>query len=379
MAFSTIGLGRAYQTTGAGGPPQGTYDETMSVRTAFTPPERRQLGRFIGVIVVLHLAGWSLVYWWARRYPFLIGLAGLAYSFGLRHAFDADHIAAIDNTTRKLMTARARPLGVGFFFSLGHSTVVLLLTAAIAAATHLVVAELPQLRDLGASIGTTVSGLFLYAIGVLNLLVMIDIVRVMRALARGESSAAELEARLLQRGVISRWFGGLFRFVSHARDMYWIGLLFGLGFDTATEVGLLTTAGVAATQALPATAVLSLPIVFAAGMSLLDSADGVMMCGAYGWAFANPLRKIFYNLTVTGLSVAVALFVGTIELVSIVTSRWLGVHSGIWRSIQELDLQTMGYAVAGLFAISWLASAAAWKVLFAHRLPRGAIANDPLD
>jgi nickel/cobalt transporter (NiCoT) family protein len=327
----------------------------------FTRRERRQIGRFIGVILMLHLAGWGLVWWWARPYPFLVGLAGLAYSFGLRHAFDADHIAAIDNTTRKLMTSGTRPLGVGFFFSLGHSTVVFLLTAAIAAAAHVVTTALPSLRDVGAYVGTTVSGVFLYVIGILNLLVMIDIIRVLQALRRGESEAAELEARLLERGVLSRWFKGLFRLVSTPRQMYWIGLLFGLGFDTASEVGLLTTAGVAATQALPATAILSLPIVFAAGMSLLDSADGVMMCGAYGWAFANPLRKLFYNLTVTGLSVAVALLVGTLELASIITARWFDVHTGLWGTIQRIDLQTMGYAVAGLFVFCWAASAAVWR------------------
>jgi high-affinity nickel-transport protein len=339
----------------------------MAGRGTFTRPERRQLGRFIGVIVALHLLGWGLAIWWARRYPFLIGLAGLAYSFGLRHAFDADHIAAIDNTTRKLMTGGSRPLGVGLFFSLGHSTVVLLLTVAIATAAHVVTTALPHLRDVGASIGTTVSGLFLYAIGLVNLLVMIDIVRVLGALRRGESTAAELEARLLQRGLISRWFGGLFCLVTRPAQMYGVGLLFGLGFDTATEVGLLTTAGVAATQALPVTAILSLPIVFAAGMSLLDSADGVLMCGAYGWAFGNPLRKVFYNLTVTGLSVVVALFVGTIELVSIVTERWLGLHDGIWCTIQQINLQAMGYAVAGLFVVSWVASAEVWRLVVAGK------------
>jgi len=331
--------------------------------------ERAQLARYIAVIVLLHVLGWGLVWWSARGFPIVIGLAGLAYSFGLRHAFDADHIAAIDNTTRKLMTAStslgaggdARPFGVGFFFSLGHSTIVLLLTIAIAAATRAVTAELPHLREIGSYIGTTVSGVFLYAIGLLNLLVMIDIVRVLKALRRGDYDASALEARLLQRGLISRWFGGLFRLVARPRQMYWIGLLFGLGFDTASEVGLLTTAGVAATQALPLSAILSLPIVFAAGMSLLDSADGVMMCGAYGWAFANPLRKVFYNLTVTGLSVVVALFVGSVEIISIVTSRWLGIHDGVWGVIQSLDFQTMGFAVAALFLIAWLGSAAIWR------------------
>jgi high-affinity nickel-transport protein len=342
-----------------------------------TSRERSQLTGFIGVIVLLHVVGWGLVWWSAREFPIVVGLAGLAYSFGLRHAFDADHIAAIDNTTRKLMgpstslrpgvlasprpSAETRPFGVGFYFSLGHSTIVLLLTIAIAMATRAVTAGLPQLREMGSLLGTTISGLFLYAIGVLNLLVMIDLVRVLRVVRRGDYDAADLEARLLQRGIVSRWFGRLFRLVTAPRQMYWIGLLFGLGFDTASEVGLLTTAGVAATQAPPMSAILSLPIVFAAGMSLLDSADGVLMCGAYGWAFDNPLRKIFYNLTVTGLSVVVALFVGTIEIISIVTSRWLGIHDGVFGAVQSIDFQTMGLMVAGLFGFAWLASAAVWR------------------
>jgi high-affinity nickel-transport protein len=323
--------------------------------------ERTQLVAFAGVIVALHVIGWGAAVWHAREYPFLIGLAGLAYAFGLRHAFDVDHIAAIDNTTRKFMDGPSRPFGVGFYFSLGHSTVVLALTVAIAFAASAVAGELPALRAIGSVIGTTVSGLFLYVIGVLNLLVMIDVFRVFQSVRRGEYDAAELEAKLLERGVIGRWFGGLFRLVSRPRQMYWIGLLFGLGFDTATEVGLLTTAGVAASQALPLTAVLSLPIVFAAGMCLMDCADGVMMCGAYGWALQNPLRKVFYNLTVTGLSALVALFIGTLQLVAIVSGQLLGVHHGVWGAIQDVDFQTMGYAVVGLFALSWMASAAVWR------------------
>jgi high-affinity nickel-transport protein len=326
-----------------------------------TPTERAQLFVFSTVIVLLHVLGWGAVAWHAREYPFLVGLAGLAYAFGLRHAFDVDHIAAIDNTTRKFMDEPSRPFGVGFYFSLGHSTVVLGLTIAIAVAARAVSQELPALREIGSVVGGTVSGLFLYLIGVLNLLVMIDIFRVFQALRRGEYRADELEARLLQRGVFSRWFGGVFRRVARPSQMYWVGLLFGLGFDTATEVGLLTTAGVAASQALPITAVLSLPIVFAAGMCLMDSADGVMMCGAYGWAFRNPLRKVFYNLTVTGTSVIVALFIGTIQIVTLITERVLGVTTGVWGTIQALDFQTMGFAVAGLFLLSWLASMAAWR------------------
>jgi len=315
-----------------------------------TPAERTQLFIFVAVIAALHVLGWGTMWFLvAPRYPFMWGFAGLAYSFGLRHAFDADHIAAIDNTTRKLMGSESKPLGVGFFFSLGHSSVVFAMTLAVAVATRWVTAEMPAIKAIGGYVGTMVSGLFLYAIGLANLFVLIDLFRVLRRLRRGQPDPAALEVDLLQGGWISRWVAPVFRVVTRPRHMYWIGLLFGLGFDTATEVALLTTAGVAASQALPLGAVLALPVVFAAGMTLMDSADGVMMCGAYGWALSNPLRKLFYNLTVTGLSIVVALFVGTLELVSIVSGR-------------VLDIHTIGYAVAALFAACWLISLAVWRL-----------------
>jgi high-affinity nickel-transport protein len=336
-----------------------------------TSGERTQLLLFAAIVVGLHVIGWGAIgFWVAPRYPFMLGFAGLAYSFGLRHAFDADHIAAIDNTTRKLMVGQSRPFGVGFFFSLGHSSVVFAMTLAVAVAARWVAGEMPLVKTIGGFVGTTVSGLFLYAIGLANLFVLIDLFRVFRALQRGEYDPAALETSLLQRGWISRWVAPLFRVVTRPRQMYWIGLLFGLGFDTASEVALLTTAGVAASQALPVLAVLSLPVVFAAGMTLMDTADGVMMCGAYGWAFSNPLRKVFYNLTVTGLSVVVALFVGTIELAGIVSGQVLHVHSGIWDTIQRIDFQTMGYAVAALFAACWILSVTVWRLgQFERRWP----------
>jgi high-affinity nickel-transport protein len=328
----------------------------------FSARERWRLAGLAAAVLGLHVVGWGSVWLFiAPRYPFMLGLAGLAYTFGLRHAFDADHIAAIDNTTRKLMRDDVRPLGVGFYFSLGHSTVVLIMTAAIAFATQAITPELPRLREIGGVLGTAISGVFLYLIGFVNLAVLVDLIRAFMAMRRGEYDAAAMEARLLQRGFVTRWFGRLFRIVTRPWHMYLVGFLFGLGFDTATEVGLLTTAGVAASQALPLLAVLSLPVIFAAGMSLLDSADGVLMCGAYGWAFSNPLRKVFYNVTVTGLSVVVALLVGTIELVSIVAGRMLGLHGGAWDLVLNLNFQTMGYAVAALFVGSWLLSLAIWK------------------
>ena len=322
--------------------------------------ERRQLTVLGAIIVALHLAGWGGV-WWGVTHgaPALAGLAGLAYAFGLRHAFDADHIAAIDNTTRKLMQGPTRPLGVGFFFSLGHSTVVMLMTLAIAVATQTMTEQMPTMREVGGYVGTIVSGLFLYVIGFMNLIVMLDIVRAFRAMHGNRYDAKAIEERLLERGVLTRWFSGVFKFVTKPWHMYPIGFLFGLGFDTATEIGLLTTAAVATSQAMPLVAVLSLPIVFAAGMSLLDTADGVLMCGAYGWAFAHPLRKVFYNLTITGLSAVVALFIGTVELLSITAAK-AGWTPGWWAPLVQWDSQAMGYGVVGLFLLCWGASVSVW-------------------
>jgi high-affinity nickel-transport protein len=325
-----------------------------------TAVERSQLFAFSAFVIALHAVGWGMAALAAREYPFLMGLAGLAYTFGLRHAFDADHIAAIDTTTRRLMQPGRRPFGVGFFFALGHATVVFLMTLAVALTAQSIATDMPMLRAVGSFVGTTISGVFLYAMGIVNLIVLLDVYRVFRAMRRGRYDGASFDAALVGGGFLTRWFGRVFDLVSRPRQMYWVGLLFGLGFDTATEVALLTTAGIAASQALPLTAVLSLPVVFAAGMSLLDSADGVLMCGAYGWAFTNPLRKIFYNLTITGLSVIVALVIGTIQIVTLVTDRILGVHTGIWGVIQDLDFQTMGLLMAGLFAFSWIISLAVW-------------------
>jgi high-affinity nickel-transport protein len=296
------------------------------------PATRRDRGQLLGlaaIVLGLHMLGWAAVWLFAGSgYPALFGLAALAYTFGLRHAFDADHIAAIDNTTRRLMQQPTRPFGVGLFFSLGHSTVVLLMTLLVALAARTVTIELPRLHEIGRYVGTTVSGLFLYVIGIVNLIVMIEIYRAFRSIRRGDLVSADVATALVPRGILTKWFGVLFGLVTRPWHMYFIGFLFGLGFDTATEIALLTTAGIAASQALPLTAVLTLPIVFAAGMALMDTADGVLMCGAYGWAFANPLRKVFYNLTITGLSVVVALLVGTIELLSMVADRFAPAHRG---------------------------------------------------
>jgi nickel/cobalt transporter (NiCoT) family protein len=328
---------------------------------AFDRAERRRLAGLFGAVGALHLVGWGLIALYAPGHPVLGGLALLAYSFGLRHAFDADHISAIDNTTRKLLSDGQRPLGVGLCFSLGHCTVVLGLSAAIIIATGAVHGALPGLQSYGGTIGAAVSGAFLWTIGILNLIVLAGVVNVARGLRAGRYDEATLEARLLERGLMSRFFARGLRVVRSSWQMYPVGVLFGLGFDTATEVGLLAlTAGAAGGHA-PAVAVLALPVLFAAGMSLMDTADGVFMSKAYGWAFSSPARKVYYNLAVTSLSVLVALLIGTVELGQVMSDR-LGWTGGFWNWLQKLDFGTLGYAIVGVFALSWVVALAVWRL-----------------
>lgn len=326
---------------------------------AFDGSERRRL-RGLGLAVAgLHLLGWGLIAGYAPAHPVLGGLAVLAYSFGLRHAFDADHIAAIDNTTRKLLAEGGRPLATGFFFSLGHSTVVLALSVGLVVATGAVHSALPALQSSGSTIGAAVSGTFLLAIGALNLAVLVGIVGVGREMRHGRYDEQELEARLLERGLMSRFFARPLRLVRSSRQMYPVGVLFGLGFDTATEVGLLTvTAGVSGQVPLPA--VLALPVLFAAGMSLMDTADGVVMSKAYDWAFASPARKVYYNISVTALSVIVALLIGAIELAQVLLHK-LGWEGGAWDWVRGLNFSTLGYVIVGLFVVTWLVAVAIWR------------------
>jgi nickel/cobalt transporter (NiCoT) family protein len=314
------------------------------------PGERLRLSGFAGAVAALHVAGWGLFVYYSRAYPALAGLGTLAYTFGLRHAFDADHIAAIDNTTRKLLQQGKRPLGVGFFFSLGHSTIVFSLAAGLALATKTVDARIPDLRSYGAYVGAGVSGTFLWIIGVLNLIVLVDIVRIFLELTQGHYDREQLERRLLDRGFMNRFLGRFAGLIRHSWQMYPLGVLFGLGFDTATEVGLLAIAAGVAAHQIPILAVLSLPILFAAGMSLMDTADGAFMSQAYGWAFSNPIRKVYYNITVTSLSATVALVVGSIELLQVLTGRLSG-----------LDFERLGYAIVALFVLTWAVSVAIWK------------------
>jgi len=330
-------------------------------RPSFSSAEWARLSALYGIIGALHLVGWGLYLHYAAQFPHLVGLGFVAYLLGLRHAFDADHIAAVDDTVRFMLQKGRQPLGAGFFFSLGHSTVVLALALGIACAASAVTAQMPQLKDLGAVIGAGVSGAFLWFIGILNLLVLLDVLKVWRAAKKGTHSHAHLEALLAKRGLLNRLFGGRLRaLMNHSWQMYPLGLLFGLGFDTASEVALLAMTAGAAAGNLPLPAVLCLPILFAAGMTLMDTTDGVLMCKAYNWAFLNPLRKIFYNIVTTGLAVLVALVIGTIELLQV----FIGVlkpHGAAFECIARLDFGTLGYLIVGLFLLSWGLSAAAWK------------------
>ena len=342
-------------------------------RVSFSRAEWIRLGALYGFIGALHLLGWGGYLLYARSYPQLVGLGFVAYMFGLRHAFDADHIAAVDDTVRFMLQKGKRPLGVGFFFSLGHSTVVLALAVGIAFATTAVKTELPQMKSLGAVLGAGISGTFLWIIGVLNLLVVLDILKVWRRARSGVHSHAHLDLLLKKRGLLNRLFGGrLQQMMNHSWQMYPLGLLFGLGFDTASEVGLLAMTAGAAAGNLPVPAILCLPVLFAAGMTVMDTTDGVLMCKAYDWAFLNPLRKIFYNLTTTGLSVAVALLVGTVELLQVVIGM-LGLRGRFFDAVAQLDFGVLGYLIVGLFLAAWTASIAWWKFgkLEQRYAPRG--------
>ena len=346
----------------------------MRWRKAVTSAEWCRLSGFGGAVALLHVLGWGLFIYYSRRDPALAGLGTLAYTFGLRHAFDADHIAAIDNTTRKFLQDGKRSLGVGFFFSLGHSTIVFALATGLAVAAQTVTSKIPTFQDYGSYIGASVSGTFLWIIGILNLLVLLDIVRIYRELTSGTYDKERLEARLLDRGFMSRFVVGRFAAkIKSSWQMYPLGVLFGLGFDTASEVGLLALAAGVATRHVPFLAVVSLPLLFAAGMSLMDTADGAFMSHAYAWAFSNPIRKVYYNLTVTSLSVAVALIIGTIELLQVAAGK-LGLDGGFWSFMNSLDFARIGYGIAALFIVTWASSAIVWK---AARLDRRW--NDLLD
>nr|WP_231293490.1 HoxN/HupN/NixA family nickel/cobalt transporter [Thermus thermophilus] len=309
---------------------------------------------------ILHLLAISLLLVEAGSHPAILGMGLLAYTLGLRHAFDADHIAAIDNTVRKLVQQGQNPSGVGFYFSLGHSTVVFAAGVATAIAAKWLQEKIPAFQEVGGLIGTLVSGIFLLVIALLNLIIWVDIWRLFRALRRGEYRPESLDVLLMNRGLVARLAKPLWRFISKSWHVYPLGLLFGLGFDTASQISLLALSAASA-EALSLPGILALPLLFAAGMSLMDTADGVFMTRAYGWAFSTPLRKLYYNLTVTGLSVVAALLIGSIELLQVLREK-LGFKGRFWDWLGNLELGGLGYLLVGLFVLTWAVSYGVWKV-----------------
>ena len=342
---------------------------SVAVRGGFRRSDLRPLSAMTVVVMLLHVIGFvglfavaSGDHRLAGGAAFGVGLGITAYTLGMRHAFDADHIAAIDNTTRKLVVDGRRPLTVGFWFSLGHSTVVfglcLLLAVGIRSIAPQIGDESSTLQTVAGVVGTSVSGVFLVAIGLLNLVVLLRIRQIVTDVRGGRFDEAELDARLSERGAMNRLVGRLLGAIRAPWQMYPVGLLFGLGFDTATEVSLLVLAGTAAVS-LPWYAILTLPVLFTAGMSLFDSLDGAVMHYAYGWAHRRPARRLFYNVTITALSVAVALLIGGIELIGLLSEK-LGITSGPLAWIGAIDLEYVGYVVVGLFVASWALAMAIW-------------------
>jgi high-affinity nickel-transport protein len=343
----------------------------IPLKDRLTPDEWRRMAAMFGFIAFLHIAG-ALLMWKATSGNYELsdgslfgwGTAVLAYTLGMRHAFDADHISAIDNTTRKLMSEGQRPLAVGFFFSLGHSSVVaglaILLNFGIKAVGSQLKNEDSALHHYTGLIGLTVSGTFLMIIAILNLVILISIVGVFLKMRKGLYNEEELEKHLNSRGLLMRFFGPIARRIDKSWKMYPLGILFGLGFDTATEIGLLVLAGSSVIAGLPWWAIISLPLFFAGGMSLLDTIDGSFMNFAYGWAFSKPVRKVYYNIIITGLSVAVALFVGGLEICQVIAQQ-LNLSGFFWDYALEFNLNSAGYFIVGAFVIVWSIALLLWR------------------
>jgi high-affinity nickel-transport protein len=359
--------------TASGPPRMGTL-----VRQSFagmTHQERARVTAMYGVILGLHVLGFFIFFVFVvpSHYKGLgIGVSILAYTLGLRHAFDADHISAIDNTTRKVVgerhgTGKPRPFGFGFFFSLGHSTIVVVIGVAILVAEKTVFTAVSNknsgLEQFGGVFGTAVSASFLFLIGLLNLVILAGIVRIFASMRRGQFDEAELERQLENRGFFYRFFGRWMKAITKEWQIYPVGVVFGLGFDTATEVALLATTALLASQHIPWYAIMCLPILFTAGMTLMDTTDGLFMNLAYGWAFFNPVRKVYYNLAITGLSVAICFFIGGIETLSLLPQEIKGLSQthGFWGFMYNFNINTAGFVIVGMFILTWLAALLIWR------------------
>jgi high-affinity nickel-transport protein len=359
----------------------------------FERDEIPSLVGILGTVLLLHIIGWGLFIYYnsnseyhgltdAKGVLVYAGAGALAYSFGLRHAFDADHIAAIDDTTRLMLAKGKKPLGVGLFFSLGHSTVVLALSVAVAFAAQKAVKFQDNFAETGGIIGTSVSGFFLYLIGILNLVILVGIINVWKKAKTGKFSHQHLEELLNDRGLMRRIFRGRFKKgFDNSWQIYPVGVLFGLGFDTATEVAIL---GLSATAAigtvggvLPPLAIIALPFIFAAGMSLMDALDGIFMTKAYGWAFTSPLRKIYYNLTTTSISIFVALVIGTIQIINVLATKTNIDNYQPFKAIANIDLGGIGFFIVISFVLAWLLSIVVWKLgKFESKYSSGIVETD---
>ena len=346
----------------------GYANRLLAVWREAPPDLKRRLVGVYAILIGFNITVWATLLLSSARYGLLLGLAPVAYGFGLRHAVDPDHIAAIDNTTRKLMQDGKRPVAVGFFFSLGHSTVVFALSVLVAISAAFVRTNLPQMQNVGGVIGTSVSGGFLLIIAVINLVVLVDIFKTWRQVVRGGTYDDQtLDAYLQNRGLLARLFRPMLSVVTSSWNMYVIGLLFGLGFDTASEVGILGMSATAGAGGMPVWFILLLPLLFVAGMSLVDTTDGVAMLGAYGWAYIRPVRKLYYNMNITLISVIIALFIGGIEVLSVISSE-TGVRAGPFGWAAGVDLGNLGYYIIGIFMVSWAVSLLVFRLRRVHEL-----------
>jgi high-affinity nickel-transport protein len=331
---------------------------------------RSKIVAIYAVLIAANVLAWAWALATFHDHPVLLGTCFLAYSFGLRHAVDADHIAAIDNATRKLMQEGKRPIALGLFFSLGHSTVVVLATIAVAATAAAFKGELEEFHTIGGIIGTSVSAAFLLIIAALNVVILINVYKTFQRVKRGENYVAEeLDLMLAQRGFFARLFRRLFRMIGKSWHMYPLGFLFGLGFDTATEIGLLGIAAAEGSNGLPIWSILIFPALFTAGMTLIDTTDNVLMVGAYGWAFVNPVRKLYYNMTITFVSVVVAVLIGGVEALGLIADKF-GLSGGLWDAVGGLSQHfgLLGYLIVAVFALSWIVSMLIYRIKGYDRL-----------
>ncbi|MGP0029060.1 MAG: HoxN/HupN/NixA family nickel/cobalt transporter [Acidimicrobiales bacterium] len=345
----------------------GPIGKIREFRRDLSPTQSLQTKLMFGSILLLHVIGFGvfIAFVVPSHYRGLgIGVSVLAYTLGLRHAFDADHISAIDNTTRKLMNEGKKPLSIGYFFSLGHSTIVIAIGAGIVIAEKTVYSAVSHnnsgLEQFGGVFGTIVSASFLYLIAFLNIVILAGIIVVFRKMRHGYFNEEELEQQLENRGFMYRIFGKWMKSITKEWQMYPVGVVFGLGFDTATEVALLATTALLATRALPWYSIMCLPILFTAGMSLMDTLDGVFMNMAYGWAFFNPVRKVYYNLAITGLSVFICFFIGTVEVLGLLPVE-LHLNGGFWKFMANFNINTAGFVIVGMFILTWAGALLIWK------------------